>query len=195
MAAIKTNTPNLEEILATVNSLPTQTVVQLQEKSVTPSTSAQTVTPDSGYNGLSQVNVSGDSNLIASNIISGKTIFGVTGSANVGVTVQKKSGTFRTSSSGTATVSCGFKPDAVYVTGTITEYNTTYHGGVAFTDGNVTTATSYTPGPSTSYIFSYLDITQSSSGFSVTAKRMTTSYESSNDTNRTFNYIAIKYTE
>ena len=113
-----------------------------------------------------------------------------------GAEVQQKSGTFRTSSSGTATVNCGFKPDAVFVTGTVSGgYNTTYHGGAAFTAGSQTNVTSYIPSSSTSYIFSYLYITQTSTGFSVTAKRMSTSFAESNDTNRTISYIAIKYTE
>ena len=60
-------------------------------RSVTPSTSTQTITPPSGYCGLESVSVSGDSNLISSNIKSGVTIFGVSGSVTAGFELYKNS--------------------------------------------------------------------------------------------------------
>ena len=51
----------------------------LQEKTVTPETLPTVIGPDAGYDGLSQVTVNPDAQLIPTNIRSGKTIFGVTG--------------------------------------------------------------------------------------------------------------------
>lgn len=50
-----------------------------QSKSITPNGKPTLVQADSGYDGLSEVVVYGDPDLIASNIRSGVTIFGVRG--------------------------------------------------------------------------------------------------------------------
>ena len=60
MSALKDNTTGLQEVLAKAKSLPSGgsgEPVELQEKTVTPTKSAQRVVSDSGYGGLSAVNV------------------------------------------------------------------------------------------------------------------------------------------
>lgn len=54
--------------------------LNLQAKTATPSASQQTISPDSGYNGLSSVTINGDADLVAGNIKKDVNIFGVTGS-------------------------------------------------------------------------------------------------------------------
>jgi hypothetical protein len=56
----------------------------LQNKTVTPTSATQNIIADSGYDGLSRVTVNGDENLVAENIKSGVSIFGVEGNAETG---------------------------------------------------------------------------------------------------------------
>ena len=55
-------------------------VINNQNKTVTPGAVDQSITADAGYTGLGIVTVSGDNDLVASNIKSGANIFGVVGS-------------------------------------------------------------------------------------------------------------------
>jgi hypothetical protein len=65
----------------------------LQAKTVEPTTSEQIITPDDGYNGLSQLTVEAvtstiDSNIVSGNIRSGVSILGVIGSLIEGYLVS-----------------------------------------------------------------------------------------------------------
>ena len=65
----------------------------LQIKTAMPTTSAQDVTADSDYDGLSRVTVAGDAKLIPDNIAEGVSIFGVLGAHKGGGVVKTASGT------------------------------------------------------------------------------------------------------
>lgn len=69
-----TTIDGMAPLIATIKTEP-----NLQIKTITPTAESQTVSADSQYDGLSSVVVNGDTNLVASNIKNGVTIFGITG--------------------------------------------------------------------------------------------------------------------
>lgn len=104
---ISTNNISIDDLIERINNLPEAggEVVEpiLQEKTITPTTSSQTVKPDTGYDGLSQVTINAvtssiDSDIKASNIKKGVNILGVTGTLESGIT---PSGTMSITSNGT----------------------------------------------------------------------------------------------
>lgn len=81
-------TYKVSEMSAAINGLE---VLNGETVSITPSTSAQTITPSSGHNGITEVNVAAvtssiDSNIQAGNIKKDVSILGITGTLNEGIT-------------------------------------------------------------------------------------------------------------
>ena len=79
--------PTLEEIVDEVERLNNLIVSRGGAQTITPSTSNKTL--NKGYY-KGNITIKGDSNLVASNIVSGKSIFGVSGSATVNSLGGKK---------------------------------------------------------------------------------------------------------
>lgn len=118
---------------------------------------------------------------------------------STGVTVQRKTGSFTTDASGNATVNCGFKPDLVV----LTDLSFTLYGGqtcetqmvAAFSEQK----TSKSLFPATFDHYSWLlngVFLRTTTGFSVTSLvSLATDFSQKKVSGRTFNYVAIKYTE
>ena len=80
----------------------------LQSKVVTPAFVPCSIKPDNGYDGFSSLSVGKDANLIPENIVSGKTIYGVTGTA---IDLKKVRATFTGVSMGYAEFDVAFPSD------------------------------------------------------------------------------------
>lgn len=78
------NNNELNNILTIINNLPITEEISLQEKTINPTTSSQTITADSNYDGLSSVTINAvtssiDNDITANNIRKGIDILGITG--------------------------------------------------------------------------------------------------------------------
>lgn len=121
---ITTNNSSLASILTTINNLPEaggEAEPILQSKTVTPTTSQQTITADAGYDGLNAVTVNAvtsaiDSDITAANIKSGVNILGVTGTYNNQKPEQTKSVTITSNGTQSITPDSGKVLTSVNVT-------------------------------------------------------------------------------
>lgn len=76
---VSTQADLLSQIETALENKASQSIT-LQEKIITPTASQQIILPDAGYDGLSQITINGDSNLVPENIVKDVSIFGVNGS-------------------------------------------------------------------------------------------------------------------
>lgn len=89
------NNNDLKDILEKINNLPNKNKINLQEKTISPTTYTQEVVSDSTYDGLSKVKINAvdssiDSDIKPENIKKGVEILGVEGSLEQGAEVVKK---------------------------------------------------------------------------------------------------------
>ena len=116
-------------------------------------------------------------------------------SGSGGVTVQTKSGTFTTNNSGEVTVVCGFKPDLVLIKGELYddgEVNRVFNGAAAFAE-ETRAGTQNICMWATDYLLYDIYIVQNNTGFAVEADCMDYDMETTTLTNKTFDYVAVKY--
>lgn len=201
---IETNTEELQELLRIANNLPEAVVSPVyQNKTVSPTTEKQTITPDPNYDALSSVTVNGDADLIAANIKSGVDIFGVVGTYegedSGGTVAQVKTG-ITSFYSGHLIVDCGFKPDVV-VFNKGEYYSSSSFGSVYYTaaiDLTDTTKTLYGPilltNSSQYKFYTFYAPTLYDSGMACDLYGTSSSWGETNITSGvTFNYTAYKF--
>lgn len=123
-------------------------------------------------------------------------IFNMAGGAS-GTEIKEFSGSFRTNSSGAATINCGFKPDIIYIHKNEKDDQYLYSAAIAFAEEN-RSGTPNTALFSTSSTYYLYDIhgTASTNGATIYVYGLKYSdYSEVVISNTTFYYTAIKYTE
>lgn len=114
------------------------------------------------------------------------------GTISTGVTVQRASGTFTTSSSGNATVNCGFQPDVVYIQAGAYD-SIQYHLAYVFSEHGASNAGNVAWNETYNSIEA--QASRTSTGFTITMTAYSEDWADSAVSRATFNYVAIKYTE
>lgn len=112
-----------------------------------------------------------------------------------GATIQRKTGSFTTNTSGKATISdVGFQPDLITIF--LTNYNGTTEEGLSipFAEQSYPSLSYTAVGYASDGIYEAA-MTRSSTGFTVTMYNLGWNMGYSVLRNKTFNYIATKYTE
>lgn len=141
----------------------------LQDKTVTPTTSSQTITADSGYDGLDEVTVNAvtsaiDNNITASNIKNGVTILGVQGTYSGLV----PSGTLSITTNGTYDIT-NYSSVVVNVQTINLEFTNGYsvgtsvfspYGNGAYRSATNARATTHDPIENDNYVFTVTDSTK-----------------------------------
>lgn len=111
-----------------------------------------------------------------------------------GVTVQTNSGTVTTNSNSTAkSVSCGFKPDVVFLTLNQREDNYTYDASIDFNSSGATSSMLGLLSSESDYLLYTLEVKQTSSGFTITSYGYKGDW-SGGYRQKTITYKAVKYT-
>lgn len=114
---------------------------------------------------------------------------------STGIEVQTASGTFKTSSSGTATVTCGFQPDVVSISTGETSDGEVCTVAIPFLEysGKQITAALWTTS-SSGYVYDF-SVSSTTAGFSVTSVLIWDSdWEESTVRSVNFSYTAYKFT-
>lgn len=113
---------------------------------------------------------------------------------STGIEVQTVSGTFKTSSSGTATVTCGFRPDVVSISlGETSDDNDVYAVAIPFLEYSGKTLDIAMWGDG-GYVYDFY-VTSSATGFSVSSTRLwDNNWEAETVKQVTFTYKAYKFT-
>lgn len=169
--SMQSNSEGLQRILQAVNGLPEGTQLPALSNAGTASDLAS---------GKQLIDQNG-------NIITG------THQCQAGVTVQRKAGTFTTNSNSQATVDCGWQPDVVYIQGFQVTDGATYSYSATWLAAEENRSNPVTMMWCDGGFYEMF-WEKYGAGFTVRITLLDFSFEDSLVTNKTFNYVAIKYT-